>query len=266
MMHKKIKANKQKPFYCLMQIWNGEEMEAPREHIKRYYSFAYRRAIGASILTVAIAVAIGVLLSTIFPVVSSSMFSAVIGILAALTVLVIVLNFANAHFTAVQYMNSKEKKLHRRRGIVWFSLLVIGLLAFFAPLMVLTGSTEAIALLFMVGGILWVLYLATAFVFENYYNELAFGATITWLLFAVILLSGNSALARSNVSYAFNIGIIMTVAVFGIIGSMMLFAASREFVIEFKKIAERENSKEATSGNVAQKRAARGRAAANRKR
>ncbi len=239
-------------------------MEAPREHIKRYYSFAYRRAIGASILTVAIAAAIGVMLSTIFPVVSSSMFAVVIGILAVLTVLVIVFNFANAHFTAIKYMNSKERKLHSKRSIIWFSLLVIGLLAFFAPLALLTGSTEAIALLFMVGGVLWVLYLASAFVFENYYNELAFGATITWLLFAIILLSGNSAPARSNTAYAFSVGLIMTVAVFGIIGSMMLFAASREFVIEFQKIAEHENSKEA-SGNMP-RRAARGKVATNRKR
>jgi len=228
-----------------------------RDHIKRYWHFAYRRAIGASILTIAIAIAIGALFEIGFAEISSSISYILMLVLGLFTTVVILLNFANAHLLSVRHMTKEEHEVHNRYMLAWFSILLAGIAIFALPFLLFGNAASITLYLFMVGGIFWIIYLSTALLFDSYYHEMAFGASILWIMFGFVMLAPPIASALQN-SVNEQITIIMLIAVLGIIGGMMLFSSAREFSIEFEKLAQEEDKK-LQRGNVKQMKKSKGR-------
>ncbi|MEM0106668.1 MAG: hypothetical protein QXD11_02045 [Candidatus Micrarchaeaceae archaeon] len=216
-------------------------MKQVREHIKRYWRFAYRRAIGASILTIAIAIAIGTLFEISFEAISSSFSYILVLILGFFTAAVILLNFANAHVLSVRHMTKNEHEEHNRYMLAWFSIVIAGIVIFSLPF-ILFANVDSTLYLFTVGGIFWIVYLSTALLFNSYYHEMAFGASILWIMFGFVMFTSPVA-STLQITLSNEITTIMLVAVLGIIGGMMLFSAAREFAIEFEKLAQEEDKK-----------------------
>ncbi|EQD39016.1 conserved hypothetical protein, membrane, partial [mine drainage metagenome] len=104
-------------------------------------------------------------------------------VLIIITTFILVINFVNAHLSIVKYMNDTEHRAHTKYTGAWLAAIVIGALVFLMPILFLNSYIEPFVFLFSFGGILWVVYFSSAFLFKNYYHELAFGAIILWVFF-----------------------------------------------------------------------------------
>ncbi|MCW6161514.1 MAG: hypothetical protein LVQ97_04985 [Candidatus Micrarchaeales archaeon] len=218
-------------------------MKYARDGIKHYWVFAYRRALGASMVTFAVALAAGILFSSVLgsvflinPVISFVFWL----LLILITAFTIVISFVNAHSSTTKFMNSKELPIHKKYVGAWLAIIVIGILSFLLPLLFVSYSFEPLIFLFTFGGILWIMYISVAALFRYRYVELAFGAVALWAVFVVsaLLLAGNSSSASiASSSYAEVTTItftVMIILVFGIIGMMMLFNSTNDFIHEIE--------------------------------
>jgi len=214
-----------------------------REHIKRYWVFAYRRALGISMFTFAIALAIGMLftsmLSNIFFLspLAGILFWAVLIIITVLTLMV---SFADAHISTIKFMNEQEKKTHSKYIGVWMFSLVVGALAFILPAVYSQDySIEPIMLLFSFGGILWVIYASVKALFKHSYFEIAYGASVLWIIFVIgiAFLSGvHGPLSSAQSVAVLFVAMASLIVVFGSVGITMMFKSTKEFVVDFENV------------------------------
>ncbi len=228
-------------------------MKYAREHVKKYHDFAYTRAMGTSMITFAIALSVGIIFTLLF--------NGIIGynygpyfwfwlLLVAITVFVLVVSFANAHMYSIRYMNKKERRQHSKYLGIWVLVLVVGALVFTLPALYLmprialsynpSYSLMPLVFLFGFGGILWVIYLASAFIFESFYHEVAFGAVMLWIIFGLGVFNFGNILSSyflANTSLVLAMSAISLILVFGFVGLMLLFSSSR---ILSSKIDEKE--------------------------
>ncbi len=216
-------------------------MKYAREHIKRYWVFEYRRALGVSLITFAIALAVGIVFTVLMSnmalpnPIDNMMFWA---LLVIFTSLVLVSSFANAHILSVKYMNIEEHIQHTKYVGGWLTILVLGAIAFMLPIIFFNNIYEPIMLTFGFGGIFWVLYLSVRFLFKYSYYEIAIGGTALWavaLLSALSVMATNASSAAAS-SFTLFISIISLIIVTGFIGMSLMVNASNEFAHEFKII------------------------------
>ncbi|MDE1833457.1 MAG: hypothetical protein KGH58_03505, partial [Candidatus Micrarchaeota archaeon] len=86
-------------------------MHYAREHVKRYWGLAYRRSLGISLITFALAMATGVAFSSMLGATGSAGINDSIvfwGFLIFVTAVVMVVNFVNAHVSSVKLLNMEE--------------------------------------------------------------------------------------------------------------------------------------------------------------
>ena len=214
-------------------------MNYAREHIRRYCAFAYRKALGASMVTFAIALAAGFIFTSIMNATLAPNYMLDLSfwaVLIIITTFILVINFVNAHVSITKYMNDYEHKKHTKYTGVWLAALVIGALVFLMPILFLNSYIEPFIFLFSFGGILWVVYFSTAFLFRNYYHELAFGAIILWIFFALGVAEFNSFLLLSPTGLLpLAVAMVVLIITFGIVGTMLLFNSTKDFVVDFEK-------------------------------
>ncbi|MEM0154512.1 MAG: hypothetical protein QW814_01605 [Methanothrix sp.] len=218
-------------------------MNYAREHIKRYWVFAYRRALGISMFTFAIALAVGMLftsmLSNIF---FLSPIAAVLfwAVLIIITILTLTVSFFDAHISTIKFMNMEERHTHSKYVGIWIFSLVIGALVFILPAIFSQDyGVEPIILLFSFGGILWVLYVSVRTLFKHSYFEIAYGASVLWIIFVIgiAFVSGTTGGLNTSQSVAITfISMASLIVVFASMGITMMFKSTKEFVVDFENV------------------------------
>ncbi len=221
-------------------------MDYAREHIKRYWIFSYRRAIGISMVTFAMALAVGMVFTALIstlpnanPIVEFAFWM----LLILITSLTLIFSFMNAHASSIKFMDQMEHMKHSKYVGIWLTSIVLGALIFLFPLFFVTNAIEPLIFLFSFGGILLVMYLSVGLIFKHTYNELAFGAVALWIIFIVSIIATTEGAATLNVplsaylSVNLFISISSLIVVFAFIGLMLLFNSTKEFVTDFEKLA-----------------------------
>ena len=212
-------------------------MEYARDHVKRYWGFAYRRALGISLITFAIAMATGVAFSSMLGASGNTNFSSAIifwGFLIFITAAVLVANFVKAHTSCVKLLTEEEHRHHSRHMGIWMAALILGALAFITPMLYFGSALEPLVLLFSFGGVFWVLYLSVLTLFRHSYNEIAVGAIALWAVFAIGVMNISAAGAAINPAYVLFVSTISLIIVSGFTGIMMVSISSNEFISEFE--------------------------------
>ncbi|MCL4362864.1 hypothetical protein M1439_00245 [Candidatus Marsarchaeota archaeon] len=221
-------------------------MDYARDHIKRYWIFSYRRALGISMVTFAMALAVGMVFTSLIsaspyanPVVEFAFWM----LLILITSLTLVFSFMNAHASSIKFMTREEHMTHSKYTGIWLASIVLGALIFIFPIFFVTNAIEPLIFLFSFGGILLVMYLSVGLIFKHTYTELAFGAAALWIIFIVSIVATTEGAATLNVptsaylSVNLFISISSLIVVFAFIGLMMLFNSTKEFVTDFEKFA-----------------------------
>ncbi len=222
-------------------------MKYARDHVYRYWDFIYRKALGASLLTFAIVLAIGL----IFTLSLSSLINTNPGVymvfwisLIAVAAIVISLNFASAHVATVKYMSKKEHKQHTTHMGLWIIIMTLGAVLFALPLLMFSTVVEPFVFLFSFGGIMLITYVSTVLLFNVHYTELAFGTVVLWTMFAVSMfnfgsmafngLQTGTAVSEYTQSLILAMSSIVLVLVFSCVGLMMILNSSKKLMEEFK--------------------------------
>jgi len=219
-------------------------MKYAREHIKRYWAFSYRRAIGVSMLTFSIALAIGITFTAMISTFFYTNYAAVFAfwlLLILITVLVLVSSFVNAHISIVRFMNEVEHREHSKHTALWLFVITVGAVAFFIPILFFNNYIEPLIFLFSFGGVLWIFYLSVTAIFKHHYHEIAFGALALWIIFIAGLIGLHSFGSQLSVQqigaaakFSLFISMVSLVTIFGVIGVSLLFNSSKAFAGEFK--------------------------------
>lgn len=215
-------------------------MHYAREHIKRYWDFAYRRALGISMMTFAIALAVGVTFSTLLgslAIVDYGVQLIFWMVLIAITSIVFLVNFAHAHASTVKFMNEQEHRQHTKYTGLWLIVLVIGAIAFTMPVLFFSSFMEPLMLLFGFGGVFWVLYFSVYMLFKHHYPEVAISALIFWIMFGVGVASVSTGAlnAATYTAFALFLSVMTLIVVSGFTGISLLSNASRELIKNFKR-------------------------------
>jgi len=217
-------------------------MKYAREYISRYYLFVYRRALGLSMSTFAVALAVGMLFTLLTgPLASSNIVADFVFwiLLMLLVVLTVAISIASTHVSTVKHMTEVERRAHSKYFGIWLIAVVLGVLVFSLPLAVASYGVEPLAFLVGSGGILWVLYVSGWAVFRHYNHEVAFGAAVLWIVaLAGVMVGGsfiNATATQAYRSISLATSVVTLVLVFGFIGLMMLFHSTMEFTIEIER-------------------------------
>lgn len=220
-------------------------MKYAREHVKRYWVFAYRRALGISMVTFAITLAVGMIFTTLFantfyvhPVAELAFWA----FLILITAMTLVVSFASAHISSLKLMTEHESRQHSKYVAVWLFSIIVGVIVFTLPLVLINSFIAPLMFLFSFGGILWVLYISVTILFRHSYRELAYGATALLIVFAIAMLAVTGSLsntqlylnAQAYVAATLFIAMATLIIVFGGTGMMLMFNSTNEFVREFE--------------------------------
>ncbi len=220
-------------------------MKYAREHVKRYWIFAYRRALGISMVTFAITLAIGMIFTSLFantfyvhPVAELAFWA----FLIIITTMTLIVSFTSAHLSSVKLMTEHESHQHSKYVAVWLFSIIVGIVVFTLPLVFINSFIAPLMFLFSFGGILWVLYISVTLLFRHSYRELAYGATALLIIFAISMLAVTGSL--SSTQYYLNaqvyiaatlfVAMATLIIVFGGTGMMLMFNSTNEFVKEFE--------------------------------
>ena len=221
-------------------------MKYAREHVKRYWIFAYRRALGVSMLTFAIALALGIMFTDLLsgsfgshPAVEFTFW----GLLIIVATLMLIMSFANAHRSSIRLMNRLETQSHSKYMATWIFAILVGIVVFTMPILFINSFIAPLMFLLSFGGILWVLYISVTLLFRHSYKELAYGATALLTVFIVVLAAitltmSNTALytnEQADMAAMLFITVSTLVLVFGFTGMLMMFNSSKEFIAEFEE-------------------------------
>jgi len=160
-------------------------MDYVREHIKRYWGMTYRRTLGVSLVTFSVVIAIGLsftVLTQSLAITSYLNYFIFWMILMIAAVLILLANFFGSHTSSVKYMYEEEHRMHSKRMGLWMISIVIGIIAFFLPLLFVSSYMEPVVLLFTLGGAFLVVYGSIAILFKHSYKELAIGWIALWIM------------------------------------------------------------------------------------
>lgn len=213
-------------------------MKYAREHVKRYWAFSYRRALGVAMVTFALALAIGITFSSMlqsFNVINYPTQAIFWTVLTAMTIMVLVVNFVQAHISSVRYMNEEEHRSHYKHMGAWIAVIIFSALAFVVPIFYFSSYIEPLTLMFSFGGILWISYISVAAIFRHYYNEIALGAVVLWAMFGISMVGIYNTASHANLgAFSLFISILTLIVTFGAVGITLLSNSSRAFVSEFE--------------------------------
>ncbi|MCL4373761.1 MAG: hypothetical protein M1360_02665 [Candidatus Marsarchaeota archaeon] len=220
-------------------------MKYAREHIKRYWIFEYRRALGISMVTFAIALSVGMVFTTLinaFAIPNPVYELAFWGLLILFTSLVLVSSFVNAHILSVKYMNDMERTRHSKYMGGWLTILAIGAIAFVIPLIFFTNVYEPVAILFGFGGVFLVLFLSVKYLFNYSYYEIAIGVAALWVVAIITAIGAYTYSTPSNTvalgSFSLFVSVLSLIIITGFIGMSLLVNATNEFSHEFRLVAQ----------------------------
>ncbi len=214
-------------------------MDYVREHIKRYWGMTYRRTLGVSLVTFSVVIAIGLsftILTQSLAVTNYLSYLIFWMILILAAVLVFLANFFGSHTSSVMYMREEEHKAHSRQMGAWMIFMVVGIIAFFTPLLFVGSYMEPVMLLFTLGGAFLVLYGSITILFKHSYKELAIGGLAFWVMFLFANMElNNAAISMASKSYfSLYVAVMSITIITGFVGLALIFNSANEAMREFK--------------------------------
>ena len=205
------------------------------ERLEGYYAFAYGRALGISMVTFAIALSIGVSVTTaISSLVAASNLSPVEiwSVLIAATVIIVIGSFSQAHVSSAKYLRRDPHSEHSKYLAAWIAAVVIGVIISIMAVTFINSSIEPLVLLFSFGGAFWILYISVEMMFNERYTEVAAGAVALWVIFFIGVFESQVNALLSNGSLALFVSSVSLVAIFGVTGLTLILNADRSLVGE----------------------------------
>ncbi len=216
-------------------------MKYARPHVKRFWAFQNRRALGVSFLSFAIIFGIGVVFTVIlnqfFIANPANLFFAWVFLLVLASIIMIV-SLGRAHVHTANFMNKAERTEHSKHVGRFLIVMAIGIIIFMLPV-VFIPLASSLAMLFSIGGILMVLYLATSLIFNHRYHEIAIASLLIWASFLLALfVIGPQYYANPPLfeAVSFLVASTVVVVIFSMTGMAMLVHSSNEFISEFRQV------------------------------
>ena len=162
-------------------------MKYARAHIKRYWVFEHKKALGLSFLmfsaTYSVGLAFFLILNTFFiPNIYTTF--VVVFLLFILLAFVIIGSVVNAHNKVSKLMNPNERRAHSKHVGIFLILFIMGLILCIIPL-VFFIYPGMIMFLLTIGGILLLLYIILMFVFDYKFYELALASIFIWSIYVI---------------------------------------------------------------------------------
>ncbi len=216
-------------------------MKYARTHIKRFWAFQNRRALGISFLSFAIIFGIGivftVILNQFFMYNPMNIFFAWIFLLALASIIVVV-SLTKAHIHIASAMNKSERVEHSKYVGRFLIVMIAGIIVFMLPV-VFAPLASSLVMLFSIGGILMVLYLAISLIFKHRYHEIAIASLLIWASFLLALFVIGPQYYYNPPLFdaaSFLVASIVVLVIFSVTGMAMLVHSSNEFINEFMQI------------------------------
>lgn len=210
----------------------------------------YKRALGVSLTTFAIALAIGLAFSVMLGSFTGTNYAAQLlfwTVLIIAVVAVLIANFISAHTSTIRFMNEVETSKHFKYVGAWLVILVLGMIIFTLPLVFFNSSFEPIVLLFSFGGVFWVLYLSAILLFKQPYHEVAIGAIAMWVMFLVGITGMlNSNAGTNTANFALFTSMISLILISGVTGVVLLFNSGSYLSSEFERYHSKGSTKSVT--------------------
>jgi len=221
-----------------------------REHIKRYWGISYRRTLGIALITLSVALAIGLTFTILTGALALTNYYSYIFfwiILVIMIMFIFLSNFISSHVSTVKYMNEEEHESHSKYMAAWMISLVVGIIAFMIPLLLAKSYYEPMLLLFSFGGAFMVIYVTVVSIFKHRYEELAIGGVAFWIMFIIGIteLSSNSQLnTLTKMSFSLYFAAMCITIITGFVGLALIFNSSKESMHEFVSSMEKISGKE----------------------
>lgn len=204
-------------------------MRHVRPDVERFWDFAYRRAIGISLVTFALLLAVGIMFSTTLSGLIGAnyfIYAAFWTVLVVIMVLVFAASFASAHMLSTKDMSKKEYTHHSIYMALWVLSAACWVAVFAAPFFLIQSLPTSVIMLSF-AGVMLAAYLTTAMLFEIYHHEVAYGAIILLVAFFVTFFNlGGILPANVNPVTVLMLSTITIVVVAGFTGLMLLISAS----------------------------------------
>ncbi len=216
-------------------------MKYARAHVKRFWIFQNKRALGISFLAFSIVFSVGIVFTAIldqfFIVNPANLFLAWI-LLILIASAVLVTSLSSAHTSIASVMNKAERAEHSKHVGRFLIVMTIGIVLFMLPI-ALIPLAASLTMLFSIGGILMVLYLTTSIIFKHRYHEVAVASLLVWLSFLLALVSIGPQYYLNPPFFeyfSFLIASVVVIVVFAMMGLIMLTSSANEFISEFKQV------------------------------
>lgn len=216
-------------------------MKYARTHVKRFWAFQNRRALGISFLIFSIIFSIGIVFTVIldqfFVVNQANLFLAWIFLIVVASV-VMTASLGAAHTRTASVMNKEERREHSKHVGRFLIVMVAGIVLFMLPV-ALIPAASSLTMLFSIGGILMVLYLTTSLIFKHRYHEVAIASLLIWVSFLLALISIGPEYYLNPPFFAyfsFLIASVVVIVIFAMMGLVMLISSSNEFISEFRQV------------------------------
>ncbi len=208
------------------------------DYKKKFYTYTYSKAMGISMITFAIALSIGVSITTAvstFAATSTLSPIQIWSVLIAATVIIIISSFSYAHVSSIRYL---EEQLHNELSkykAAWITTIIIGVIVCVMSILYINSPIEPLVLLFSFGGVFWIIYISIDMLFAERYSEVAAGALALWAVFFIGLFESRVNYLLSNGSLALLVSSVTLIAIFGVTGMTLLVNSSNRFNEEISK-------------------------------
>ncbi len=204
-------------------------MRHVRPNIEEFWDFAYRRAIGISLITFALLLAVGIMFSTTLGGLIGQnyfIYAAFWTVLVIIMVFVFAASFAGAHILSSRNMSKKEYSHHSIYMALWVLSAACWVAVFISPFFLIQNVPTSIIMLSF-AGVMLAAYLTTAMLFEIYHHEVAYGAIILLIAFFITFFNIGGILPSGvNPVTVLMLSTITIVVVSGFTGLMLLISAA----------------------------------------
>jgi hypothetical protein len=230
-----------KVFIRLIRNRFGVYLRQAREHVRKFWMVQNMRTMGMLMVMFSVLYSIGFIFTTMLDRGFVGAIDSVLimwGVIFALLAAMIIGSIVIKHRQTTLLMNRLEHSRHSKNIGMFLIALVAGALLFSLPA-TLFPQQATLIILFSLGGILLLVYLALAMVFGQGYIEVGAAAFFLWAVFILgVFTLGQTSYTNPPLFNALSLIVSTTaiVIVFAVTGVLMLYRASGEFLGEFKKV------------------------------
>ena len=219
----------------------GVFLRHAREHVRKFWKVQNMRTMGMLMVMFSVLYSIGFIFTTMLDRGFVGALDSILimwGVIFALLAAMIIGSIVIKHRQTTLLMNKLEHSRHSKNIGIFLIALVAGAVLFSLPA-TLFPQQATLIILFSLGGIMLLVYLALAVVFGEGYHEIGAVAFFLWAVFVLGVFTLNQAsYANPPLFNALSLIISTTaiVIIFAVAGMLMLYRASGEFLGEFRKV------------------------------